>query len=69
MTFIGQGSPVKQGDEDDGIVSRREMRRRTENEENVGRTYIEKNVSYSNHCIIICLCLLFFLGGCEGEVV
>jgi hypothetical protein len=50
-------------------MSRREMRRRTENKENVGRTYIEKNVSYSNHCIIICLCLLFFLGGCEGEVV
>jgi hypothetical protein len=38
VAFIGQGSPVKQGDEDDGIVSRREMsrremRRRTENEE------------------------------------
>jgi hypothetical protein len=28
VTFIGQGSPVKQGDEDDGIVSRREMSRR-----------------------------------------
>ena len=27
VAFIGQGSPVKQGDEDDGIVSRREMRR------------------------------------------
>jgi hypothetical protein len=28
VAFIGQGSPVKQGDEDDGIVSRREMSRR-----------------------------------------
>jgi hypothetical protein len=28
VAFIGQGSPVKQGDEDDGKVSRREMSRR-----------------------------------------
>jgi hypothetical protein len=28
VMFIRQGNPVKQGDEDDGIVSRREMRRR-----------------------------------------
>jgi hypothetical protein len=28
VAFIGQGSPVKQGDEDVGIVSRREMSRR-----------------------------------------
>ncbi len=32
MKFIGQGSPVKQGDEDDGIVSRREVKKGDEEE-------------------------------------